>query len=327
MLNPILRRLLPACVLALAACASVAQPAAQPLHDTVQTLTQGYRFVEGPALAPDGSIYFSDIPARRIVRYDPATGHTADFTTDSGGANGLMFQGHDLYACETRRRRVGVYRRVTADPAADPAAGDAQPQSQSQPRSHPLAATIGGVPFNKPNDLAIDAAGGIYFTDPNFGDADHPRPPVEGVYYLPAHAASPDDSAACVIDNLIRPNGVALNPAGDTLYAQDVGTNHIYAYDVLAPGKLGPQRLFADVSDLDGGGRPDGLTVDTRGNVYTALFRAGAIVVHRADGHRLQVVPTGPKTTNCVLDADEQWLYVTADQSLKRIKLTDPATR
>lgn len=315
-----LNRLLTACVLALAACTSAAAPPppapsappALPLHAAPETLTDGYRFVEGPALAPDGSIYFTDIPAKRIVRYDPATGHTTDFTTDSGGANGLMFHGHDLYACETRRRRVGVYHGVTTDPAAVD--------------SKPLAATVGGVSFNKPNDLAIDAAGGVYFTDPNFGDADRPRPPVEGVYYVPPHTASPTDNAVCLLNNLIRPNGVALNPAADTLYVQDVGTNHIYAYDVLAPGKLGPQRLFADVSDLDGGGRPDGLTVDTRGNVYTALFRAGAIVVHRADGQRLQVVPTGAKTTNCVLGANEQWLYVTADRALKRIKLTSPAT-
>ena len=319
-----LNRLLTACALTLVAAVPAADlaagpadappvPAALPLHAAPETLTEGYRFVEGPALAPDGSIYFTDIPAKRIVRYDPATGHATDFTATSGGANGLMFRGNDLYACETRRRRVAVYRGVTAEPTAD--------------ESQPVAAIIGGVSFNKPNDLAIDAAGGIYFTDPNFGDADHPRPSVEGVYYVPPHSASSTDNAVCLLDDLIRPNGVALNPAGDTLYVQDVGTNHIYAYDVLAPGKLGPQRLFADVSDLDGGGRPDGLTIDSRGNVYTALFRAGAIVVHRADGQRLQVVPTGPKTTNCVLGADEQWLYLTADRALKRIRVTDPAAR
>ena len=314
-----LNRLLIASTLTLAACSSAAEPVpvpggaappAPPLHDTPETLAEGYRFTEGPALAPDGSIYFSDIPAKRIVRYDPATGQTTHFTDDSGGANGLMFCGDDLYACEGGRRRVAVYRDAGATPVAG---GD----------SEPVAATTGGVPFNKPNDVALDAAGGVYFTDPNFGDADGPRPPVQGVYYLPADAASPDDTAVCLIGDLPRPNGVGLNVAGDTLYVQDVGVNRIYAYDVLAPGKLGPQRVFADVSDLEGGGGPDGLAVDTRGNVYSALFRAGAIVVHSADGQRLQVVKTGPKTANCVLSAGEQWLYVTAGTAFKRIKLAD----
>ena len=50
---------------------------------------------EGPAVAPDGSIYFTDIPegADRglIVRFDPATKTTSIFSSDSGKANGLAF--------------------------------------------------------------------------------------------------------------------------------------------------------------------------------------------------------------------------------------------
>ncbi|HVW36850.1 MAG TPA: hypothetical protein VHB99_06080, partial [Pirellulales bacterium] len=50
---------------------------------------------EGAAVAPDGSIYFSDIPVGmdkgQILRFDPATGKTTVFSADSGKANGLMF--------------------------------------------------------------------------------------------------------------------------------------------------------------------------------------------------------------------------------------------
>src|SRR6185369_3901312 len=52
-----------------------------------------------------------------------------------------------------------------------------------------LADGIGGKPFLSPNDLILDAKGGIYFTDPG------PRPVVPGrtvyVYYLPPGAKSP----------------------------------------------------------------------------------------------------------------------------------------
>src|ERR1700753_3055456 len=60
---------------------------------------------EGPAVAPDGSIYFTDIPegADRglIIRFDPATKKTSIFSDDSGKANGLAFDAQGrLVACE-----------------------------------------------------------------------------------------------------------------------------------------------------------------------------------------------------------------------------------
>src|SRR6187549_1187789 len=60
---------------------------------------------EGPSAAPDGSIYFSDIPfgkdAGMILRFDPKTMKTTVFTADSGKSNGLRFDGNgDLVACE-----------------------------------------------------------------------------------------------------------------------------------------------------------------------------------------------------------------------------------
>src|SRR5436189_3596975 len=60
---------------------------------------------EGPAVAPDGSIYFSDIPfgsdKGMILRFDPKTKETTVFTSDSHKSNGLKFDGKgNLYACE-----------------------------------------------------------------------------------------------------------------------------------------------------------------------------------------------------------------------------------
>src|SRR5580765_4689916 len=58
---------------------------------------------EGPAVAPDGSIYFSDIPfgsdKGMIVRFDPKTKKTDIFAADSHKSNGLKFDGKGtLYA-------------------------------------------------------------------------------------------------------------------------------------------------------------------------------------------------------------------------------------
>src|SRR5262245_12662638 len=50
---------------------------------------------EGPAVAPDGSIYFSDIPfgkdLGKIMRFDPKTMKTTVFAEDSHKSNGMIF--------------------------------------------------------------------------------------------------------------------------------------------------------------------------------------------------------------------------------------------
>src|SRR3954451_12932972 len=60
---------------------------------------------EGVAAAPDGSMYFSEIPfgadKGMIMRFDPKTKTTAVFARDSHKSNGLMFDANGfLLACE-----------------------------------------------------------------------------------------------------------------------------------------------------------------------------------------------------------------------------------
>ena len=70
-----------------------------PAGAQLEVLFDGAFFSEGPAVAPDGSVFFSDITfskpsgmqAGHIWRYDPKTGQTAIFRSPSGMSNGLKF--------------------------------------------------------------------------------------------------------------------------------------------------------------------------------------------------------------------------------------------
>ncbi|MEM9417857.1 MAG: SMP-30/gluconolactonase/LRE family protein [Planctomycetota bacterium] len=273
----------------------------------IEVVSQGdYRFVEGPALASDGSIFFSDIPNHSIHRYDPETGETTLVTDDSGGGNGLMFMSDGkLMVCEARTgRRVGVY-------LLNDKHSDGPVLMSTTPRN-----------FNGPNDIALTRDGQTaYFTDPNYANRDDALP-IEGVYRLNLAiqgASSPGMIPfEAVIDDLKRPNGIGISADQQTLYVADNGDKKIWAYPILESGQVGEGWLLNDLGDYEKG--PDGMTVDHLGRIYTTIFNEGVLILS-PEGERLGFLRTGPQTTNCVFGADGKTLYITAEKSLKRAVL------
>ena len=84
-------------------------------------------------------------------------------------------------------------------------------------------------------------------------------------------------------------NGIGLSPGGDTLYHADSGLRRVYAYTVdCATGALSNRTVFAEIPDEDG--VPDGLTVDSVGNVWCALWFSGKVVQYAPDGRLLRTL-------------------------------------
>ncbi len=302
---------LPIALLLLAAAvfpASVRADEAPPTPDTfeIETLTDGYAFTEGPALAPDGSIYFSDIPRRSIHRFDPATGETALITDNSGGSNGLMFTPDgNLFVCEDRDQRISLRKPSGPDDGLPPLS---------------VAAVVRGA-FNGPNDVAISKAGHVaYFTDPDYGNRNS-ADGVEGVYLVDLRIATRSIPAqhphTRIIDDLQRPNGIGLSPDDRTLYVADNAARKLFAYPLDEDGQRdGDGQLFHDLADLGG---PDGMTVDAHGRLFVAIYDQGILILSPDGEERLGFIPTGAQTTNCTFGADGITLYVTADHALKRV--------
>lgn len=268
-------------------------PSSGPLFDPgtkVKKIAGDFEFTEGPAMGPDGRIYFTDIPNSRIHAYDPASGELAVFRENSGGANGLMFTGNDaLYACE------GGNRQLTR---------------QYGDEVNVLADKFDGKRFNSPNDLVLDGKGGVYFTDPRYGNRDDLEMDVEAVYYLPRNG-----KLRRVIDDLVRPNGIMLSLDNTVLYVVDNGAKSIWAYDVQGDGSLNNGRKWVD---MEGGG--DGMTIDAHGNLYCA--GAGKIWIWNSAGELLHSIkaPEGP--ANCVFGGPEnKVLYITAQTGFYSLQM------
>ncbi|MCP4353511.1 MAG: PKD domain-containing protein [Desulfobacterales bacterium] len=254
---------------------------------TIEKLADGFTFTEGPAADASGNIFFTDIPASRIHKWSTG-GQLTTFLENSGGANGLFFDSQgNLLACQG-----GNSQLVSID---------------LQGNVTVLADTYDNNSFNQLNDLWIDPRGGVYFSDPVYGDASVVQG-GEHVYYLTPKR----DNVMRVIDDMVRPNGIIGTSDGTTLYVTDHGAGKTYSYTISENGSLSDKTLF-----VSKGG--DGMTIDSEGNIYLA---EDGILVYDSTGNQIDEIAVPEQTTNvCFGGSDGQTLFITAGTSLYSIQM------
>lgn len=151
-----------------------------------------------------------------------------------------------------------------------------------------------GKPLRAPNDLTLDPKGGFYFTDPG-GAVDKP---IGTVHYV-----DPRGKTHLAAGGLLFPNGIVLRPDGKTLLVGESKHNRILAYEVLAPGKLGPMRVFAELPAKKGDqidNQPDGMCLDQHGNLYVAHYGMHQVEVLSRKGRLIRQFAAGTLTTSNV---------------------------
>lgn len=281
----------------------------------VELLFDGGFFTEGPAVAPDGSVYFSDITstansgmqAGHIWRYDPASGQTTVFRSPSGMANGIMFDSEG--------------RMVVAE-GADFGGRCVIRTDMATGKSVIIAGLYNGRSFNAPNDLAIDEVGRIYFTDPRYMGHEPVEQPFMGVYRI-----DPDGSVSLIITDAGTPNGILVSPDQRTLYVASVDyptkfTLHaLLAYDLAEDGSVSNRRVVIDFAPDAG---PDGMAIDVEGHLYLARpAQTPGIYVYSPDGAELALIPTPESPSNVTFGRGptSKTLYITAGTSLYKIEL------
>lgn len=272
-----------------------AEPAVLPLpaleFGAVKKLAGGFAFTEGPAVSPQGKIYFSDIPRDRIYVHDPESGSTTLWREEVGSSNGLAFTSSgDLVTCETITRRIGRYDGATGSYTI-------------------LVAAFEGKRFNKPNDLVLDRTGGIFFTDPIYGKVETELD-FEGVYHL----AGGEKEARLIDRTCVKPNGIALSHDGATLYLVDNGVGEVIAFDVIGDGRhsrLAQRRLLCRLG-TEKRQAGDGMALDAAGRLFVTVPEG--IAVFDPSGNKVAHLDLPEQPTNCSFGrgSDRTTLYITA---------------
>jgi gluconolactonase len=218
-------------------------------------------FSEGPVFDYEGNFFFSH--GSSVTRIAPDGSRAVWARAEGANGHKVLPDGTHLL-CAT-----GAVLRLS-------------PQGELVGRA---SSECNGVPLRAPNDLALDRQGGFYFTDPG-GSRDAP---IGTVHYVDSGGKT-----HLAAGGMRVPNGLVLSLNGKILYVSETVPNRIVKFPVLSGGKLGVLEEFAVLPSRAGRqAEPDGLAIDTMGNLYVAHLGMKCVQVLSPDGVLRASLPAG----------------------------------
>jgi gluconolactonase len=295
----------------------------------VEVVATGLRFPEGPVVR-GSQVVVTEIAAGTLTAVDAASGQRTTVASGLPGPNGAALAPDGSFLVTDNG---GYFDWVEHNGLTLPTAGSSGHRPGSLRRVDPDtgAVTIAcdrldGAPLVAPNDLVLDAAGGVWFTD--FGvQHDTVAAGRPGVGYVPADGGP----ARGAVWGTHQANGIGLSADGAELYVAETHHGRLWAFSVTGPGAV----LEAGSSTAMHGGRLlhqadgflfDSLAVDPDGWICVATIGPGGGVtcVHPDTGEVRRVTAPDDLTTNVCFDlADDgavgAWLTLSATGCLGRV--------
>ncbi len=244
---------------------------------TFQLLASGYGLVEGPTVAPDGSLFFSDVLFGGVYRLDPL-GEIETVVPKRRGVGGIALHA-DGGLVMSGRDIVHVRDGVTR-----------------------TACSVHGVAGW--NDLCTDSTGRVYAGSLRFAVFDPSAEAVPGELWRTELTGE----ATELYGDVIHANGVAVSADDSTVYHSDTRSNAVIVHD-LDNGRATNRRTI----DTTHYGQPDGMAIDETGALWVALLGGFGVGRFTPDGRldRRIEVPATVVTSVCFGGDDGRDLYVT----------------
>ena len=283
----------------------------------IEKVASGFTFTEGPLWRPEGVLWFSDVPGN-LVRSVSAAGQVKTIIQNAGGTvsappgafigpNGMISDkdGAVLLAQHGNRRIVRVGKDMSITPYLE---------------------NFEGRRFNSPNDLVYRSDGALYFTDPPYGLTKQDDDPAKELNFNGVFLYK-DRKLTVVARDLTRPNGIAFSPDENTLYVSNSDEkNRLWmSYEVAADGTISNGHVFYNLAEAKEQGIPDGMKVDSQGNIYAA--GPEGIWVFSREGKHLGTIQPGETAANCGWGDDGKTLYITATTGIYRIRVNVPGMK
>jgi L-arabinonolactonase len=239
---------------------------------------------EGPSWSSaEGVLYWIDIKRPAVFRFDPTRGQTGHWPL---------------------KRPVGFAAPAQAGRLVFGDADGLGFLDLSTGGVTRLAAPESHIPGNRFNDGKVDRSGRLWAGTMD----DACKQPTGNLYRV-----DPDGSVHTMATGLICSNGLGWSPDNRTMYFTDSIVHTIWTYGFDAKtGALGERRVFAKVSGDEG--VPDGLTVDSEGFVWSAMWDGWRVIRYAPDGtiDRVVRMPV-QRPSSCMFGGpDLKTLYITS---------------
>lgn len=162
-----------------------------------------------------------------------------------------------------------------------------------------------------PNHVAIDGAGGVYFTDPGFIRT---RNAIGKIHYVDSTRR-----LTTLATDLAFPEGIVFDPVTQRLFVAESQRGRVLTFNVDSPGKLGTEQVFARVA-ADERNSVDGLSLNSKGELFVACQEARKVLWFGVDGVLKAEIPMGDLIVSDVKvsPVDDNVIYIAGGYSFEK---------